>query len=347
MERTKFLGRVGGIAVGLGIGSAMAAMPWMASADVIGQLTPDIGSAIDVLPFAAAAGSTPDFAISYDGMSLLQEGTASATTVTGNFGLAIAYGDGSRAFDNGMYGDSYANGTDSTSYIGGGTNNISIANGADSITNVNGDNNFVDATGYQSNASAVFGNGNSVIADGAGSQSQVLGLDGGGDNNLVSVFGANSLADTSGSNSILDVVGNNDIQASTDGMNNIAAIFGDGSMAQAAGGDGNIAGVFGDGSTAFAGLGNNGLALAFGDLLSAYAPAGYNRHRAVDVCRRRDGRLVRRIGPGRFVPHRLPRRILADQLVLTDTTSFNQRWLCPTPRGHSQRCFCRSPVDPS
>jgi hypothetical protein len=275
MERTKFLGRVGGFAVGLGIGSTLAALPWMASADVIGQLTPDIGSVIDVLPFAsAAAGSSPDFAISYDGMSLLQEGNATASTVAGNFGLAIAYGDGSRALDNGSYDSVYANGTDSTSYVGGGTGNVSIANGADSITNVNGNSNFVEASGYMSNASAVFGNSNSVVADGAGSQAQVLGLGGGGDNNLVSVFGANSLADTSGSNSILDVVGNNDVQASTDGMNNIAAIFGDDSMAQAAGGDSNIAAVFGDGSTAFAGLGNNGLALAFGDLLSAYAPAG-------------------------------------------------------------------------
>jgi hypothetical protein len=192
MGRIKFVGRIGALAVGLGIGSAMAAVPWVASADVTDTLTPDLGLAADalsLLPAANAAASTPDFAISYDGMSLLQEGSATATTVAGGYGLAIAYGDGSRALDNGTYDSAFANGTDSTSYIGGGTGNTSIANGADSITNVNGNSNFVDATGYQSNASAVFGNANTVIADGAGSQSQVLGLGGGGDNNLVSVFG--------------------------------------------------------------------------------------------------------------------------------------------------------------
>jgi hypothetical protein len=80
-------------------------------------------------------------------MPLLQEGNATVTTVAGGYGLAIAYGDGSRALDNGMYDTAYANGTDSTSYIGGGSDNISIANGADSITNVNSMGNFVDATG--------------------------------------------------------------------------------------------------------------------------------------------------------------------------------------------------------
>ena len=148
-----------------------------------------------MLPAADAIGSTPDFAISFDGMSLLQEGKATATTIAGNYGFAIAYGDGSRALDNGSYDSVYANGTDSTSYVGGGTGNVSVANGADSITNVNGNSNFVDATGYQSNASAVFGNYNDVVANGTDSQAQVLGLDGGGDNNVLSVFGANDLAE--------------------------------------------------------------------------------------------------------------------------------------------------------
>ena len=110
----------------------MAAVPWLAAADVTDSLTPGAGWAIDVLSAlpAADAGSMPDFAISYDGMSLLQEGNATATTIAGNYGLAIAYGDGSRALDNGMYDSVYANGAGSTSYVGGGTGNVSIADGA-------------------------------------------------------------------------------------------------------------------------------------------------------------------------------------------------------------------------
>ena len=272
MGRTNFVGRVGGLAVGLGIGSAIATLPWVASADVTDTMTPDVGLAADVaslLPAADAAASTPDFAISYDGMSLLQEGNASATTVAGNFGLAIAHGDGSNAVDNGC---STALRQRHRQHVlrRRRFGHISIANGADSITNVNGDTNFVEATGYDSNASAVLGNSNTVIASGADSQSQVLG----GSNDLVTVNGASDLADTGSSHDILTIVGNNDSQAFTQGLHDIALIFGDDSSATAGGGDYNLAAVFGDGSNASAEFGNNNLAVAFGDLLDAEAIGG-------------------------------------------------------------------------
>ena len=66
---------------GLGIGSAMAAMPWVASADT----TADAVSSIDLgglaLPDAADSASSFDFsnmALSIDGYSVFEDGTATA-----------------------------------------------------------------------------------------------------------------------------------------------------------------------------------------------------------------------------------------------------------------------------
>jgi hypothetical protein len=47
------------------------------------------------LPAADPSGLNP--AISFDGMSLVQDGNATATTASGEYGLAIAYGDGASA----------------------------------------------------------------------------------------------------------------------------------------------------------------------------------------------------------------------------------------------------------
>jgi hypothetical protein len=71
---TRRLGRLGMLAVGLGMGAAVASTPGIASAD----------------PFSF---DFNDIAISFDGTSLLQEGTASAHSGTaGEFNFAFADG---------------------------------------------------------------------------------------------------------------------------------------------------------------------------------------------------------------------------------------------------------------
>jgi len=83
------IARLGVLAVGFGIGAAVAS-PGIASADASTDWLSDLfgASAVPVIP-------TPDLnlAISVDGYSLLQDGTATATSGTGDF--AIASGDAS------------------------------------------------------------------------------------------------------------------------------------------------------------------------------------------------------------------------------------------------------------
>ncbi len=96
MKHATRIGRLAGLAVGLGIGAALAATPGVASAD--------------------------DFQISIDGMDLFPTAgnTATATTVAGEFGLAIAMGDGASATavdGSGNY--AFADGAGSTADVGG------------------------------------------------------------------------------------------------------------------------------------------------------------------------------------------------------------------------------------
>jgi hypothetical protein len=104
------------LAVGLGIGVAAAHTP-VASADS----STDPFSWLGGLDSPAAA-STPDLnlAISFDGMSLVHDGNATATTIPGEHDFAIAYGDGASASATNGFGDfAEAGGTDAFAAAGG------------------------------------------------------------------------------------------------------------------------------------------------------------------------------------------------------------------------------------
>jgi hypothetical protein len=123
MKNAKRIGRLGLLAVGVGIGAAVAQTP-IASADS----STDWLSSIDSLAggsLPAAPSSGLDLAISFDGYSLLHEGSAVADTGlagNGNFDFAIAYGDGAIANAYGGIGDyALADGTNAFSNAGGGT----------------------------------------------------------------------------------------------------------------------------------------------------------------------------------------------------------------------------------
>ncbi|HEY9304737.1 MAG TPA: hypothetical protein VIO95_10645, partial [Mycobacterium sp.] len=98
------IARLGTLAVGLGIGAAVASLPGTASAD-----SSDWSSSIDTLlsgvALPAADSSGLNMAVSMNGVSLLQIGTAHAYSGA-NGDIAIANGAGSNAYAFGT--DNYA-----------------------------------------------------------------------------------------------------------------------------------------------------------------------------------------------------------------------------------------------
>ena len=118
MVNVRGVARLGMLAAGLGVGAAVAHSP-VASADPSTDWLSSIDSFVgsSALP---APSSGLDLAISFDGYSLVSEGDALAITTTGDYGLAIAYGDGAYAWANGGTGDSaFADGTNATAVAGG------------------------------------------------------------------------------------------------------------------------------------------------------------------------------------------------------------------------------------
>jgi hypothetical protein len=90
MVGTRGFARLGMLAVGLGVGAAMAHSP-VASADSSGDWLSSIDSLLTGGALPAPATSGLDLAISFDGTSLFQEGTATADSGTpGDYDFAIA-----------------------------------------------------------------------------------------------------------------------------------------------------------------------------------------------------------------------------------------------------------------
>jgi hypothetical protein len=161
MKSTRALTRLGLLAVGLGVGAAFAPMPAIASADT----SSDWLSAVDSL-FSSAApaadATTASMAISFDGATLFQIGTAQASSGSdGDF--AIAYGA-----------DSSATATGTDSYAGVyGDGSSAVAGGAGSSTDsafVVGDNSSAFAGGADSsqNLAFIYGNESTASAGGYG-----------------------------------------------------------------------------------------------------------------------------------------------------------------------------------
>jgi hypothetical protein len=96
MVNARGIARVSMLAVGLGIGAAVASMPGMASADSSDWLS-SIDTLVSGLSLAAAGTSGLDMAISIDGVSLMQSGTAYAYSGS-NRDIAMATGAGDTAY---------------------------------------------------------------------------------------------------------------------------------------------------------------------------------------------------------------------------------------------------------
>jgi hypothetical protein len=189
--------RLGLMALGLSFAGALASIPGTASADSSDWLTA-VDSYLSGVPLSAATDDLGlNVAISYNGMTLFQDGTASASSGTGG-DFAVAYGADSSA----------------------------SATGSDNYAAVYGEGSHAAVSGASTNSAVVLGNDSSAVAGGAGSSG-----------NLAFVYGEDSAAtaggygNNPGNLNIAGIVGDHNIadagsNASNAGSDNIAYVEG-------------------------------------------------------------------------------------------------------------------------
>jgi hypothetical protein len=254
MVNSRGLARLATVAVGLGIGVAVASTPGVARAD--------------------------DFQISIDGMDLFSTTGNTASAYSGSGDFAIAYGDGAIASAQGGTGD-FALAYGSGAYAGAG--GIGSDTGADDDTAIDIGTN----TGLRDDG-AFAGNGD-LDGLGGGTGSGDTAIDIGNNTGTVdgSFAGAGGLVEGSGNgngDTAIDVGNNTGGYGgpwAVDGNDNYAGVFGDdtGDEGAVAGtGDGNIAEVVGLNNYADAVEGNNNIAYVFdpSGTDGSEANAGYN-----------------------------------------------------------------------
>jgi len=236
MVNARAIARLGTLAVGLGIGVAVASTPGVAVADSSADWLGDLFGGV-ALPAPAVPGL--DLAISIDGYSLVSEDTASADSGSGD--IAIAYGDGAYASAEGGNGDfALADGSDALARSGG----LSTDTGANDDTSVDVGNNTGDVDGPwtvagNDNYASSFGDDTS---DGEGSVASD------GDSNIAEVVGPNTYAFADAGNSniayVFDPFGTgagSEADAGVYGNFDLSAVFGDGLTSTSATGGGFLA----------------------------------------------------------------------------------------------------------
>jgi hypothetical protein len=234
--------RLGTIAVGLGIGAAMAHSP-VASADT----STDWLSAVDTLLGGGAlpglVASPLDYQISFDGYDLFPTtgNLATATTTAGDYGLAIAFGDGADAESGGGIGNvaiDIGNNTGESDEViaGDGNGNIAIDIGnnsgeSDQIVADEGNSNVVMDIGNNSGLSdqMVADEGNSNVAIHLGDYDGTSnGVDADeGNNNFAEAIGTdNSAFADEGNNNFAEVIGpENSSAGAFDGSHDISYVL--------------------------------------------------------------------------------------------------------------------------
>jgi hypothetical protein len=227
--------RLGMLAVGLGIGAAVASTPGVARAD--------------------------DFQISIDGFDLFSTAGNTATAYSGSGDIAIAYGDGAYASAEGGTGDyALADGGGANAVSGG----ISGDTGADDDTAIDVGNN---SGGLFDGAFA--GNGDLGGGGGTGSGDTAIDIGNNGSIQDGSFAGAGGLVGGSGNgngDTAIDIGNNISLVRGSeayDGNDNYAVLSGDDSQSFAFFGNNNVADVVGPHSSAYAGEGNDNVGYVF------------------------------------------------------------------------------------
>ena len=149
------IGRVGALAVALGIGVGLAATPWVASAN----------------PSSASANAPgQNHSVSTDGVVRVQRGSATASSIAAPGSVAKATGANSSAIETCSQCKAEAHGTNSHALAEGTSNNTAIVRGNNSRAIVlGGSGNTATVEGNGSFATAV-GSNNTVTVNGNSSQ---------------------------------------------------------------------------------------------------------------------------------------------------------------------------------
>jgi len=278
--KVRRLSRLGLLALGLSVGAAVASSAGMALADSSTDWLAAVDSLLGGLALPAA-GSGANVAVSFDGYSLLQEGTATAHTATGEYGLAIAEGSGAYAYAGGGIGDlAEAEGTNALAIAGGNPGDT----GGDYDTAIDIGNNDRPSTGAADGAYA----GNGDLGGGSGTGAHDTAIDIGNNTNDADVGGGNDGA-FAGAGGLGGVPGDGNNDTAIDIGNNSGLDDG----ANALGGSSNFASQFGTmtgyDEGAFAGFG--------GDNNIAVADASYTREFAGVYAEVGNGNYASLVGP--------------------------------------------------
>jgi hypothetical protein len=255
MVNSRSIARLGTLAVGLGIGAAWAHTP-VASADTSG----DVASTVDSLLSGASPAADPmDFQISFNGTDLFPTlgNEATATTVAGEYGLAIAFGDGADAYAAGGTGDyALASGTNALAFAG------SLTTTADNFDSAVDIGNNADPSSYEGADFGAYAGGASLLGStdtGTNSNDTAIDI---GNNSPISFSDGGTAGAFAGDGGLVDSIGAGDNDTALT-FGNLTG-FSDGSAA--VGGNGNYADASGsetgDNEGAVAGFGNNNSAIA-------------------------------------------------------------------------------------
>jgi hypothetical protein len=170
MKSTRALTRLGLLAAGLGVGAAFASMPAIASADTSSDWLSAVDSFLSSAVPAAATTPALNLAISMDGVTLFQSGTAHAYSGSaGDIAFADGAGSTASAFGANDYADVW--GTDSTA-IAGGTDATMASGSTDDTAFVYGDNSYGFAGGDGAahpgtfDYAVIFGNNDTALSGG-------------------------------------------------------------------------------------------------------------------------------------------------------------------------------------
>jgi hypothetical protein len=258
MVNARRLGRLGLLTVGLGIGLGVAATPGIASADTADPFTFDFSN----------------LAISFNGMSLLHEGSATANTTAGTGDFAFADGAHADASATGGFLDfAGADGTNALAEAGGSSGSnfdsaVDVGNntlvgqdgpngalaGAGSLYGLTGNGSFDRAIDFGNNIGsgngpdAVDGNFDSALQSGNVTGNDIGAFSGIGNNDLASVLGGTSSTSAGGDYFDPSIVGNNDIASVFDPFGTVGSTATAGANTlDAAPGNFDLAAVFGDG----------------------------------------------------------------------------------------------------
>jgi hypothetical protein len=205
MLRSRGLGRLGLRTVGLGVGAALAATPWVASADSSNDWLSSTDQLLGGLS-VPAADTAQDMQISIDGTPLIYgPNTAFAFSVPGS--IAIAIGDNSYASaQNGVFDFAFADGSNSMAEAESGNFDVAIADGNDSVARAGIDAAPVPGVWSSTNFDTALVFGDHSIAEAGFLGINNVGSLGPGYFDLAAVYGDNLIAQATATPFLVDIV---------------------------------------------------------------------------------------------------------------------------------------------